>query len=91
MGKAGFLDSLTATTHFAAIGELRKALPSTRVVENVRFVDNGTVITTAGVSAGIDGALHLVAKLKGDELAKEIAQYLEYDNWVPGHGLIVQH
>jgi transcriptional regulator GlxA family with amidase domain len=91
LGKAGFLDSPTATTHFAAIEELRKALPSTRVVENVRFVDNGNVITTAGVSAGIDGALHLVAKLKGDELAKEIAQYLEYDNWVPGQGLIVQH
>jgi putative intracellular protease/amidase/predicted RNA-binding Zn-ribbon protein involved in translation (DUF1610 family) len=91
LGKAGFLDSLTATTHFAAIEGLRKALPSTRVVENVRFVDNGNVITSAGVSAGIDGALHLVAKLKGDKLAEEIAQYLEYDNWVPGRGLIVQH
>jgi putative intracellular protease/amidase len=91
LGKAGYLDSLTATTHFAAIESLRKALPSTRVVENVRFVDNGKVIVTAGVSAGIDGALHLVAKLKGDELAKEIAQYLEYDKWVPGQGLIVQH
>jgi transcriptional regulator GlxA family with amidase domain len=91
LGKSGLLDSLTATTHFAAIEQLRKALPSTRVLENVRFVDNGNVITTAGVSAGIDGALHLVAKLKGEEVAKELAQYLEYDKYVPGQGLIVQH
>jgi transcriptional regulator GlxA family with amidase domain len=89
LGKAGFLDGLTATTHFAAIESLRKALPLTRVLENERFVDNGNVITTAGVSAGIDGALHLVAKLKGDELAKEVAEYLEYDKWVPGQGLVL--
>jgi transcriptional regulator GlxA family with amidase domain len=89
MGKAGLLDNLTATTHYSYIGRMRKALPSTRVMENVRFVDNGNVITTAGVSAGIDGALHLVAKLKGDEVAKELAQYLEYDKWVPGQGLVV--
>jgi transcriptional regulator GlxA family with amidase domain len=90
LGKAGLLDSLTATTHFVAIEPLRKALPSTRVLENVRFVDDGKVITSAGVFAGIDGALHLVARLKGDEVAKEVAQYLVYD-WAPGQGVIVKH
>jgi putative intracellular protease/amidase/DNA-directed RNA polymerase subunit RPC12/RpoP len=91
MGKAGILDSLTATTFHSSIASLRKALPSTRVLENVRFVDNGRVITTAGISAGIDGALHLVAKLKGEGVAREVAEYMEYDKWVPEQGLIVQH
>lgn len=90
IGRAGILDNLTATTFHASIESLQKALPATKVLSNVRFVDNGKVITTAGISAGIDGALHLVAKLKGDELAWEVATYMEYDKWVPDQGLVVQ-
>lgn len=89
IGRAGILDSLTATTFHASIESLRKALPATKVLSDVRFVDNGKVITTAGISAGIDGALHLVAKLKGKAAAKEVAAYMEYDKWIPGQGLIV--
>ena len=89
MGRAGILDGLTATTFHSSIDGLRKALPSTKVLSNVRFVDNGRVITTAGISAGIDGALHLVTKLKGEDLAKQTASYMEYDKWVPGQGLIL--
>ncbi|HVU57406.1 MAG TPA: DJ-1/PfpI family protein [Puia sp.] len=89
IGRAGLLDSLTATTFHSSIENLRKALPNTKVLSDVRFVDNGKVITTAGISAGIDGALHLVAKLKGDEMAKQVAAYMEYDKWVPGQGLVV--
>lgn len=59
------------------------------MLSNVRFVDNGKVITTAGISAGIDGALHLVAKLRGDETARRVAAYMEYGKWVPSAGLIV--
>lgn len=59
------------------------------VRRNVRFVDNGNVITTAGVSAGIDGALHLVAKLQGLSAAKRTAYYMEYENWEAGDGLIL--
>jgi len=90
LGRAGLLDNLTATTFHASIESLRKALPATRVLSNVRFVDNGKVITTAGISAGIDGALHLVAKLKGEEMAREVATYMEYDKWVPEQGLVVE-
>ena len=90
IGRAGLLDSLTATTFHSSIESLRKALPNTKVLSDVRFVDNGKVITTAGISAGIDGALHLVAKLKGEEMAKEVAAYMEYDKWIPGQGLIVK-
>ena len=59
------------------------------MLADVRFVDNGRVITTAGISAGIDGALHLVAKLRGEETAREVASYMEYDKWLPGQGLVV--
>jgi len=83
------LDNLTATTFHSSIGQLQEALPRTKVLSNVRFVDNGHVITTAGISAGIDGALHLVARLKGDETARQVAAYMEYDKWIPNQGLVV--
>ena len=89
MGKAGLLDNHTATTFHSSINQLRADFPKTKVLSDVRFVDNGNVITTAGISAGIDGALHLVSKLKGVEIAKNTAQYMEYDKWVPNEGLIV--
>lgn len=88
LGRAGLLDGLTATTFHSSIEALRKALPRTHVLANVRYVDNGRVITTAGISAGIDGALHLVSRLKGDEVAREVAGYMEYDKWVPNEGLV---
>jgi transcriptional regulator GlxA family with amidase domain len=89
LGRAGILDSLSATTFHSSIESLREALPKTKVLANVRFVDNGHVITTAGISAGIDGALHLVSRLKGDEVAREVAAYMEYDKWIPNQGLVV--
>jgi transcriptional regulator GlxA family with amidase domain len=90
MGRAGVLDNLTATTYHTQIEALRKALPKTKVLDNVRYVDNGNVITTAGISAGIDGALHFVAKIKGIDFAKKIAEDIEYDKWVPDQGLIIK-
>jgi len=90
LGKAGLLDHLTVTTFHQSIEGLKKAVPKAQVLSNVRFVDNGRVITTAGISAGIDGALHLVAKIKGEDAAKQAAYYMEYDKWVPGQGLVMQ-
>ena len=90
LGKAGVLDGLTATTFHTAIDDLAKACPKTKVLANTRFVDNGKVITTAGISAGIDGALHLVEKLRGRAYAEDVARTIEYDKWVPEQGLIVQ-
>jgi transcriptional regulator GlxA family with amidase domain/DNA-directed RNA polymerase subunit RPC12/RpoP len=89
MGKAGILDNLTATTYHSQIAALQKALPNTKVLDNVRFVDNGNVISTAGISAGIDGALHFVAKIKGEAFAKKVAYDIEYDKWIPEQGLIL--
>ena len=87
LGKAGLLDQLTVTTFHKSIGNLQKALPNSKVLENVRYVDNGRIITTAGISAGIDGALHLVAKLKGKDAALAIAKQMEYDKYIPEQGL----
>lgn len=89
LGSAGILNNLTVTTFHESIANLQKAVPSAKVLSNVRFVDNGKVITTAGISAGIDGALHLVARVRGEATARNVATYMEYDKWVPGEGLIV--
>jgi transcriptional regulator GlxA family with amidase domain len=80
--KAGMLDGRTATTWYGAIDRLREAAPKATVQEGRRFVDNGSVITTAGVSAGIDGALHTVARLAGRAVADQTARYMEY-HWTP--------
>jgi transcriptional regulator GlxA family with amidase domain len=89
LGKAGLLDSLTVTTFHNSIQNLQQAVPSAKVLNNVRYVDNGRVMTTAGISAGIDGALHLVARLRGAEAAMRIARHMEYDKYVPEQGMEV--
>ena len=89
LAESGILDNKTATTFHNALDGLENNYPKVNVLKNVRFVDNGEVITTAGISAGIDGALHLVAKLKGFDVARKTAYYMEYDKWIPGEGLIL--
>ncbi|WP_299256678.1 DJ-1/PfpI family protein [uncultured Aquimarina sp.] len=87
LANAGTLNGMTATTFHNALDGLEKNYPEITVVKDARFVDNGKVITTAGISAGIDGALHLVAKLQGFNEARKIAYHMEYDKWIPGEGL----
>ena len=82
LAKAGLLDGLTATTFHTAIDRLVAAAPKATVVYDQRYVDNGKVITTAGLSSGIDGALHLVAKIAGEGQARAVALGLEY-RWTP--------
>lgn len=89
LGKASLLDGLTVTTFHQSIENLKQAVPQAKVLSNVRYVDNGQVITSAGISAGIDGALHLVTKLRGIEMARHVAAYMEYDKWVPSSGLVI--
>lgn len=76
---AGLLDGRAATTYWSAFDEL---LPLGRDIEprpEDRFVDDDRVITAAGVSAGIDMALHLVARLGSPEKAREVRRYIQYD------------
>jgi putative intracellular protease/amidase len=79
---AGLLDGHGATTHHSAFDRLRAAAPAATVIEGKRFVDNGSIITTAGVSAGIDGALHAIARILGRNVADNTARYMEY-HWTP--------
>jgi putative intracellular protease/amidase len=82
LGKAGLLDGKTATTYYGLIDGLKELAPKAKVVTDQRFTDNGKIITTAGLSSGIDGALHLVERIAGRGRAQEIALNMEY-NWQP--------
>ncbi|MFM7852497.1 MAG: DJ-1/PfpI family protein [Flammeovirgaceae bacterium] len=81
LAKAGMLENLEATTHYLAIDALREAAPNTKLSPEKRFVDNGKIILSAGVSAGIDMSFHVVEKLQGKEVAQEAAKYMQYDYW----------
>src|SRR5512139_87214 len=74
--RAGLLKGLRATTHWSAIPELKAT--GTATVEGSRFVDNGRVLTSSGVSAGIDMALHLVGRIWGAQVAQTTQKYMEY-------------
>ena len=78
LAAGGLLDSLQATTNFPAIGMLRQLAPTATVVDSMRYVDNGQVITAAGLSSGIDAALHLVSLHIGKAQTQKLANELEY-------------
>ena len=82
LARAGLLDGMEATTTAGGIDSLQQLVPSAHIVRNKRFVDNGKIVTTAGLSSGIDGSLHVVSKLLGVATANLFARWLEY-NWKP--------
>ncbi|NER83903.1 MAG: DJ-1/PfpI family protein, partial [Leptolyngbya sp. SIO1D8] len=86
LAKAGLAENIAATTHHGAFDELRKIAPNTEVREDQRVVDSGKIIFSGGISAGIDAAFYLVAKLLGKEVAFETAQYMEYDWRIAPYG-----
>ncbi|MBC7948589.1 MAG: DJ-1/PfpI family protein [Chitinophagaceae bacterium] len=88
VARTGLFDGLNITTWYGNIQRLQAILPNSKVLANTRFVDNGNIITTAGVSAGIDGSLHVVSRIKGMDIAKGVAKYMEYDKWDPENGLV---
>jgi transcriptional regulator GlxA family with amidase domain len=84
LAKVGLLDGLAATTHHGAFELLRQTAPNTEVRATTRYVDNGRVITSGGIAAGIDMSLHVVSRLLGDAVAEETARYMEYP-WSRGN------
>jgi len=80
---AGLLAGRPATTHWGALDELAAADPSIEVRPFDRYVDDGNIITSAGVSAGIDMALHLVVRLAGPERARQVRRGIQYDPTPP--------
>lgn len=79
LAKAGVLEGKTVTTHFSAIDRLAESFPSLNVKRNTKFVDEGHILTSAGISAGIELSLYLVGKILGASTAKETAKQMEYD------------
>ena len=79
LAKAGLLDGKSAITHWEDIADLRAMFPSVMVVEHRRWVDEGSIVTSAGISAGIDMSLHLVERLVDRELAERTAWQMEFD------------
>jgi transcriptional regulator GlxA family with amidase domain len=82
LAQAGVLDDLQATTHWEDVAALRALRPAVQVREGVRWVDAGGIVTSAGISAGIDMSLHLVQRLHSRDLALRTARQMEFD-WRP--------
>lgn len=76
---AGLLTGRPATTHWASLDRLAELDPSIDIRPDERFVDDGDIVTSAGISAGIDMALHLVARLAGVDRAREVRHGIQYD------------
>lgn len=83
LAKAGLLHQREATTLADYKDRLQELAPTAQILTNARLTDNGQLLTTAGISAGIDGALYLLARLKGKQTAKHTADYMEYAGWNP--------
>ena len=78
LAQAKVLQSQRVTTHWEDIAELNSMFPMLEVIEGVRWVDEGNLLTSAGISAGIDMSLHLVSKLYGDALAEKTAKQMDF-------------
>lgn len=78
LGSAGLLDARAATTHWAALDLLRETFPAVDVRADMHVVEDGHILTSAGISAGIDMALRVVARWYGEPVAHATARYMEY-------------
>ena len=78
LAQAGVLEGHRATTHWEDLADLRAQFPTLQVLDQVRWVDEGRVITSAGISAGIDMSLHVVARLVSPALAQATARQMDY-------------
>ena len=78
LAKIGLLGGIKSTTHHSAFETLTEIAPDTEIVRDARFVDSGKVITSAGISAGIDMSLYVIEQLYGTETARQTAAYMEY-------------
>ena len=78
LAKAGLLNRKRVTTHWEDIADLRHDFPALQVIDSARWVDAGEIVTSGGISAGIDMSLHLVERLAGRELALKTARQMDY-------------
>ncbi|MBL8150267.1 MAG: DJ-1/PfpI family protein [Blastocatellia bacterium] len=78
LGRAGLLEGKRATTHWMVLDWMRQLLPNVIVEKDFRYVEDGDIITSAGISAGIDMSLRVVSRYHGEEIARTTAKYMEY-------------
>jgi transcriptional regulator GlxA family with amidase domain len=81
LAKAGLLDGKAATTHWGSVERMRRDFPTVDVREEIRWVDAGRIVSSAGVSAGIDMALYVLARLFDRAVADATARGIEYEHW----------
>lgn len=79
LAEAGLLNGKQAATHWMDIDEMEKKYPEVRMQRDVKYVDEGRILSSAGISAGIELSLHMVGRLCGEEVAKRTAKRMEYD------------
>jgi transcriptional regulator GlxA family with amidase domain len=78
LGQAGLLDGRRATTHWRSLDRMRQSFPAVTVEDKLHVVEDGHVLTSAGISAGIDMALRVVARYFGDAVGRATARHMEY-------------
>ncbi|MGO9916050.1 MAG: DJ-1/PfpI family protein [Isosphaeraceae bacterium] len=78
LGKAGLLDGKRATTHWRVLEEMRGLFPAVDVTDDQHVVEEGDLLTSAGISAGIDMALRVVSRYHGEAVARATARHMEY-------------
>jgi transcriptional regulator GlxA family with amidase domain len=81
LAKAGLLDGHNSITHHEVIKDVKNITSETNILEGKRFVDEGKIMTSGGITAGIDLSLHVVEKLFGKSMARETVIYMEYGDW----------
>ena len=88
--ETGLLKGKRATTHYLSIKDFQAKHPDVTLIKNVRFVEDGNIISTGGITSGIDGALHLVEKLDGSVIAQQASDIMVYnrDNPMPPYTLL---
>ena len=79
LAKAGLCEGQRVTTHWEDIADFKAYFPNIDIVENVRWVDEGNLVTSAGISAGIDMSLHLIERLHSRALAEKTARQMDFD------------
>jgi transcriptional regulator GlxA family with amidase domain len=79
LAEAGILDNLRATTHWMDLNRLEKEYPKINAVRNKKYIDEGKILTSGGISAGINMAFHIIRRLYGQSAVSETAKRMEYD------------
>ena len=85
LANSGLIDGQKATTFYGMLDDLKSKFPKIEVINDAKYADNGHYMCTAGLSSGIEGALHMVEKIDGLGAAKSVALNMEY-NWQPNSG-----